>query len=71
MSVRERARIVGAVAKSRKELKALDARVRKAEEALNSTQNTLLRLQQVRDRTQDRLDDALIYYDGLEDIDNG
>ena len=71
MSVRERARIVGAVAKGRKELKSLDARVREAEEALNTAQNTLLRLQQVRDRTQDRLDEALNFYDTLEEIDHG
>ena len=71
MSVRERARIVGAVAKSRKELKGLDNRVKSAEEALNTAQNTLLRLQQVSDRTQDRLDEALNFYDTLEDSRDG
>jgi hypothetical protein len=71
MSVRERARIVGAVAKSRKELKGLDNRVKEAENALNTAQNTLLRLQQVRDRTQDRLDEALNFYDALEEVGHG
>ena len=71
MSVRERARIVGSVAKGRKELKGLDGRVKEAEEALNKAQNQLLRLQQVRDRTQDRLDEALNFYDTLEDSRDG
>lgn len=71
MSVRAKAELVGAVAKINRELKNLDNKVSKAKEAVNKAENNLLRLEMGRDRTQDRLDDALAYYDGLEVIEDG
>jgi hypothetical protein len=71
MSVRDKARLVRAIGKQEKTLKGLDARLSKAMEALDEAQKDVLRLQQVRDRTQDRLDEALEMYDSLGVLENG
>jgi DNA-directed RNA polymerase specialized sigma24 family protein len=71
MSSRDKARLVRMIGKQEETLERLDDRIREALSGLDKAQKTVLRLQQVRDRTQDKLDDAMEMYDSLGVEDNG